>query len=170
MPQSNKPNPQEIQNNPINGIEDELRSLLQILEKDLKPQKEVVETIVKLTAYRGAWPPAEVIKEQEAALPGSGKRLLRWTEEQASHRQSLERMQVEGNERRMDRGQYFSLFIGLSCLACGTYLVASLNDVFGAFAGIAIVAIGVVTPTAMLIARGIRHLLGSSDTRNQQDS
>lgn len=105
-----------------------------------------------------------MIKEQEAALPGSGQRLLRWTEGQTAHRQSLERMQVEGNEKRMDRGQYFGLAIALPCLFCGTYLIASLDSVYGTIGGIAIVAIGVVTPTGMHIARGIRRWLGDRDS------
>jgi uncharacterized membrane protein len=125
------------------------------------------ETVYKLSAYCGTWPPAEVIKEQEAALPGSGERLLRWTEKQTAHRHALEKLQVEGNEKRMDRGQYFSLAIALPCLACGTYLMASLNSIYGTIGGIAVVAIGVVTPTAMHIARGIGHWLGDKSQKGK---
>lgn len=132
------------------------------LEKQSPPTPAEIEIVRKVIAYRGSWPPAEVIKEQEAALPGSGERLLRWTEKQTDHRHFLEKMQVEGNERRMDRGQYFSLAIGLACLFCGTYLIATLNSVYGTISGIAIVAIGVVTPTAIHIARGIGHWIGNT--------
>ncbi len=132
------------------------------LEKQSLPTQAEIEIVRKVIAYRGSWPPAEVIKEQEAALPGSGERLLRWTEKQTDHRHFLERIQVEGNERRMDRGQYFGLISGLACLLCGTYLIAALNSIYGTIAGIAIVAIGVVTPTAIHIARGIGHRLGNT--------
>jgi hypothetical protein len=45
--------------------------------------------------------------------------------------------------------------------------MASLNSIYGTVGGIAVVAIGVVTPTAMHIARGIGHWLGDKSQKGK---
>lgn len=140
---------------------EDLRKQLNELGKPA-PQA-VIETVEKVIAYRGSWPPAEIIKELEAALPGSGERLLRWTERQTTHRQALEMLQVTGNEKRMDRGQYFGLGIGLGCLLAAVFLIALLNNTIGLIGGLGLATIGIVTPSAIYIARGIGHWLGHRD-------
>jgi uncharacterized membrane protein len=132
----------------------------QLSDLDKLPPQAVIETVEKVIAYKGSWPPAEIIKELEAALPGSGERLLRWTERQTTHRHAMERLQVAGNEKRMDRGQYFALTIGMCCLLAAIFLIASLNNTIGLIGGLGLATIGIVTPSAIYIARGIGHWLG----------
>lgn len=150
---SNEPPTEELRR-----LFEDLRS--QLTDLDRLPPQAVIETVQKVIAYKGSWPPAEIVKELEAALPGSGERLLRWTEQQTNHRQELERIQVLRNETRMDRGQSFGPIIGFPCLGGAIYLIASLNNTIGLIGGLGLAVTGIVTPSAIYIARGISHWLG----------
>jgi hypothetical protein len=76
------------------GLRDEILKVLRTLENQPVPTEKEIETVLRVTAYRGAWPPASIIQEQEAAHPGAGERLLQWTERQTAHRHAMEEMQV----------------------------------------------------------------------------
>lgn len=107
---------------PTDSIPPEIRSIL-----ERSGGKITAEVLMSLSMYRGPWPPPNILSEYEERFPGWGKRLLELTAEQVSHRQSLERKQVDRAESRMDRGQYFGFSI-----AALSVLTAALVLVFGA--------------------------------------
>ena len=125
-----------------------LRSALE--EAGVDPADPSVSKVleISLMAFSGSLPlpPAMLLKEWEECYPGITKKLIEWTEQQASHRRALE----NSEERRLLRGQLFAgvVAFGGLCLAtvCGIFgspVVASI---------IAVVSVGGPT-AAVLIAQ-----------------
>jgi uncharacterized membrane protein len=85
-------------------------------------------------------PPPRILAEYEKDFPGLVDRIIGWTEEQRKHRQSLERLQTEGSEKRMNRGQLIAG--GLACWGLTMAVVAG--------AGIAIAVVSIGGPTAAI--------------------
>jgi uncharacterized membrane protein len=149
----------------LQGLRDEVLGVLRGLENQNVPTEKELETVLKVTAYRGAWPPASVIKEQEAAHPGAGERLLLSTERQTAHRHAMEKMRVEGQERRMDRGQMFSLAVPICSFFCAAYIAATVNSLYGTIIAVSALVIGVGGPAALHVAKGIGEWLGNKDNK-----
>lgn len=63
----------------------------------------------QLEIQMGPLPPASQFAEYERILPGSAERILKMAENQASHRQEMERKVIEANIRSEKRGQWFGL-------------------------------------------------------------
>ncbi|WP_423868964.1 DUF2335 domain-containing protein [Bradyrhizobium sp.] len=90
--------------------------------------------------------PPEILAQYEREFPGLADRLVNWTEQQRSHRQSLERQRTDGSERRMDRSQLIA-----GTVAVWGITLSALVGIFGspwAAGVIAVVAIG--GPTAAI--------------------
>jgi uncharacterized membrane protein len=144
----------------LDGLKEEILKALGDLQNQPVPTEKDIETVLRVTAYKGAWPPASVIAEQEAAYPGAGVRLLEWTERQTAHRHNLERLQVEGQERRMDRGQLFSLIIPICALVCAAYIASVAHGVYGTIIAVSALVVGVGGPAGLHLAKGIGQWLG----------
>lgn len=149
------------------GLSSPEEELLNLLRQGAEGNVDTeIKASLKYSSYTGIWPPPEILREQEEALPGSGERLLKWTERQTSRRQALEKIQVKGMERRMNRAQWFGGVVGVGSLISGPLTAIFMDSWAGAFCGIAIVAIGVGGPTAgRVIARAL-----SDRINNKNDS
>lgn len=122
---------------PLVPIPEELLETLQKLIEQAKSDPSSlsqIKTVLKYSAYRGPYPPAEIIEEFERALPGSGKQLLEWTNAQIEHRHRQESLQVEGMENRMDWGQRFGFGLGVISIAAGAAVALVTNSWAGAIA------------------------------------
>ena len=111
MPQSGQPKNSDLAKIDASALQDLEPEVLETIELVLAQANENPEQIKRLKAelkyssYRGSFAPAEIIKEYEAAFPGAGKWILDQTAAQGERRHALEKIQVEGSERRMGRGQ-----------------------------------------------------------------
>lgn len=63
---------------------------------------------------------------------GLADRIVSLTEQQAQHRMQLETIVIQGDIKRANLGLLIGAIMGVACLACGTYLVASGHDWAGA--------------------------------------
>jgi len=110
-----------------------------------------IETLESLSAYSGPFPPPELLAEFDRVLPGTAQRLLDWTERQIDHRQGLEKQQVEGSERRMDRGQIFGFGVAFVALVVAGE-IATLGPP-GWVTGLTAMAVAVVGVGGPAVAR-----------------
>jgi uncharacterized membrane protein len=94
------------------------------------------------TPYPSPLPPARLLAQYEAVIPGSADRILTVFEQQASHRMDLERMRLERDARRADRGLMAGTVVALAVLVAAVYC-ASINQpwVAGVLGGLAIVTL-----------------------------
>ncbi|MSO98590.1 MAG: DUF2335 domain-containing protein [Rhodospirillaceae bacterium] len=92
----------------------------------------------------GPLPPPTMLAEYERAIPGLGQKIVGWTEQQREHRQSPERLRIDGSERRMNRGQIIAASVALFGLA----LAASVGMWGISSVGITIAIVSVGGPTA----------------------
>jgi uncharacterized membrane protein len=105
-----------------------------------------------ISSYRSNLPPVEFYESFERVFPGWGERLLEMTLRQGTHRQTNETKQVEGMERRMDRGQLFGFSIAASAiLAAATIVVFGPSTWATSIAALGLVIVGVGGPSVARI-------------------
>jgi uncharacterized membrane protein len=110
------------------------------------------EVLMSMAMYRGPHMPAVMAAEYERYFPGWGTRMLELTEKQVSHRQELERKQVERSERRMDAGQLFSFIVaGLSVVGTVAIVVLGPATWYTAIAAVGLAVVGVGGPAVARI-------------------
>lgn len=87
-------------------------------------------------------PPAQILEAYEALSPGSADRILRMFEQQAMHRMAIERMRLERDARRADRGLISGTAVALAVLVAAVYC-ASIDQpwVAGVLGGLDIVTL-----------------------------
>ena len=80
----------------------------------------------------GPLPPPEVLDGYNRVLPGSAERLFNMAESQLAHRQHLEKVAVEGGDKRSWWGMWLGFVISLVVFGLGTALVITGHDAAGA--------------------------------------
>ncbi|MDP3879270.1 MAG: DUF2335 domain-containing protein, partial [Dehalococcoidales bacterium] len=76
-----------------------------------------------------------ILKEYENILPGSTERIFRMAENQANHRQILERTVIIGDSKRANLGLWVGGFIAFLFLAGAVFLIYNGHDWAGATLG-----------------------------------
>lgn len=105
-----------------------------------------------ISSYTSNLPPVEFYASFERVFPGWGERLLEMTLRQGTHRQTNETKQVDGMERRMDRGQVFSFSIAASAiLAAAAIVVFGPSTWAASIAALGLVIVGVGGPSVARI-------------------
>jgi uncharacterized membrane protein len=178
-PKEEIPNSEEPATTPIQAREQErppetqssAEVLPPALEKAIEAAGIDVKTLeISLMMARGPLPlpPPSLLADYEHTHPGLVAKIIAWTEEQRTHRQQLERKRVDGDERRMDRGQLIAGGVaGLGL--CLSALVGILGSPY--VAGIiAIVAIGGPTAAILLARNHGTPSIKSPATKEQRDS
>ena len=127
--------------------------MLEVLPPDIRAafkqsgKPVTTEVLMSMAMYRGPHMPAAMAAEYERLFPGWGTRMLELTETQVSHRQELERRQVDRSEARMDRGQTFAFAIAsMSVVASVMVLLAAPPSWFTALAVVGMLVVGVGGP------------------------
>lgn len=117
---------------------------LGVLESKHRPQQREVGVVREEThiqaSYSGPLPPPGLLKQYNEIIPDAAERILCVAEQQAKHRQALEKTVVVGDSKRADRGLWAGLAVTLSLVAGAVFLVSTGHD----GAGIAIAAVDVV--------------------------
>ena len=88
--------------------------------------RRVVET--QIESFSGPIPSPALLREYESILVGSANRLISMAEMQANHRQSLEKVVVEGDSRRADNGLKYGLIVALTGLASAVLLAVAGHE------------------------------------------
>lgn len=72
-----------------------------------------------------------MLEHYNHVFPGCAERILKMAEDQAHHRQDLERSVVQAKIGTERRGQWFGFLLGLVGIAGGVYLVRSGQSITG---------------------------------------
>lgn len=83
-------------------------------------------------SFMGPLPPPEILRGYEDVLPGAADRILKMAETQASHRQGLESIAVNGGNRRSWWGLALGFIISLVVFGLGTAIVLEGHSAAGA--------------------------------------
>jgi uncharacterized membrane protein len=108
----------------------------QLLAKSEKPKmlkvKKARRPVVSVTEhFSGPLPPPSALQAYEKAHPGAAERILKMAEEQATHRQTLERKVVESNIFNEKAGMVLGFVLLISLMSIGAVLVYSGKKVEG---------------------------------------
>ncbi len=95
-------------------------------------RKPVVRSRISAT-YRGPIPTATELQKYENASPGAADRIIKMAEEQAKHRQILEKQVVQSNVANERLGMHFAFFLTVFMVTVGTYLIMNDKPVIGFF-------------------------------------
>jgi len=82
----------------------------------------MLQAAVEISRYSGPLPKPEDLAKYEQVLPGSADRIIRMAEQQATHRQSLEKVVVESNVAVQKWGLVCAFVIALSAIVGGILL------------------------------------------------
>lgn len=107
------------------GQEDQLEST----EEDASqlPGGRTVRSLEYTERYEGVLPHPRILKGFEDILPGATDRILKQAEQQAAHRQHLERTVIEGDARRSDAGLIVGAILTLATIA-GAFSLAAIGQ------------------------------------------
>jgi len=123
------------------------------LETKAEPRRRVVReeraapeaAVVEYSAYfSGPLPPPATLARYEEICPGSAERILGMAEEQAAHRQTLEKSVIESNCRSQERGPILGFVVAMTVILIGAGLLWNGRDIAGLTALIAALAAIVV--------------------------
>jgi uncharacterized membrane protein len=92
-------------------------------------------------------PPPETLASYNNAFAGCAERIVALAEEQARHRQSIERRVIDAGIKNEKRGQLFAFILLALALGGGIFLIYSDKDAVG----LATVLGALVTPIGLLI-------------------
>lgn len=95
----------------------------EISEAEPEERIAIISRVISQIRYEGPLPPSFMLKEYEDVLPGAADRILRMAEQQASHRQSIEKTVISSKSKAEILGVIFAGLIGLSAIVGGFALV-----------------------------------------------
>lgn len=103
-----------------------------ILPQADPPQATRPRRVIKTTHieqhFSGPLPTPATLKEFDTVLPGCAERIVRMAENQASHRQELEKIVISGDNRRANHGLYIGGLIVVLFLAGSVFLIYTGHD------------------------------------------
>lgn len=118
-------------------VDDEIARLLppevmqDIEEAEPHDREMLLSFAVKHIQYEGPIPPGYMLREYEDVLPGAADRIFRMAEQQASHRQELEKKVVESKSRAEILGVVFAGIIVLAVAIGGIFLIYTGHGIAG---------------------------------------
>ncbi len=91
----------------------------------------IVAARYEMQSHSGPLPRPEDIALYNEHIPDGANRIMTMAEEQAKHRQGMERKMVEGAINQSGTGQKFALVIGITGIVAGTIVTLMGHDVVG---------------------------------------
>lgn len=98
----------------------------------LQPHQNVV-SVQESTyeAFLGPIPPPGLLKQYGEIIPNAPERILAMAEKQSTHRQYLEKIVVEGDNKRANKGQWMAFVIACITIIGGFSLIYLSKDILG---------------------------------------
>jgi uncharacterized membrane protein len=93
------------------------------------------QQVAVTASYAGPIPPASEMMKYEESCPGLPNRIMAMAEQQAKHRQELERTAIKAGSRNSTLGVVFAFILSLSTLAAGTFCIYLGKDILGTSIG-----------------------------------
>ncbi len=120
MPRKKKQNKNKIRHHPAS------RNLLAPMSQQHNLQSQKNRSVsIQGQAYEGPIPPPAMLAEFEKISPGLADRIVKMAENQAEHRQEIEKIVIKGDNRRANWGQFFAFILGLIGIGGGIFLLYS---------------------------------------------
>ena len=110
-------------------------------------KNKLLSHLVMERRYSGPLPPAEEFAMYDKTTPGAGNRILAMAEDQAHHRQSMEKSYLEIQSKSMQRGQRYGFALSVIIIVGGFVLIALDKNAYG-IAAIITAVVGLVTAFA----------------------
>lgn len=107
------------------------------LEDETDNSEEMKKVLARVIEqeFSGPIPPPNIIAGYENAIPGSADRIIRMAEQQSSHRQQMELMEIKAEARDSLLGVIFAFGLGMGCLAACIIMVVMVPVAAGAICG-----------------------------------
>lgn len=90
---------------------------------------------IEQSSFSGPLPPPEILERYNNAVPNGADRILAMAEQQASHRQALETIVIQGGARRANWGLGLGFVIAVVGLLLAAWLVDRGHGVEGTILG-----------------------------------
>src|SRR5437879_5097709 len=82
-------------------------------------------------SFSGPLPPPEILEKYNQAMPGLAERIISMAEQQARHRQELEKTVIKSNAFVQKVGPFLGFIVAMTAVAGGTLLVLKGKDAYG---------------------------------------
>jgi uncharacterized membrane protein len=101
------------------------------------PEKEVKKLALQAVgeSFSGPLPPPNILAQYDQIVPGAGERIISMAENQASHRQDIEKKVIESDIKHAGRGLHYGLIIGLVSVIGGVICIMYGHEVGGSIVG-----------------------------------
>jgi len=106
------------------------------------PTKKATNSQSRLTAtqqtfyhHAGPLPPADSLAQYDQVVPGAAERIMAMAEQQAVHRQLMEKKVIESDILNSRKGLNYGIIIGLTAVIGGCACVMTGHDVSGSIIG-----------------------------------
>lgn len=122
--------------------------------------------------FRGPIPPPSIIKGYEEVVAGSADRIIKMAENQAAHRQEMERKMIRDDSRDSLLGIIFAFILGIGCIIAAVVMVVLVPQNAGAIAGsvIGVTGIGAITTGFIRSAKGESSRSSKSRKKESQNN
>ena len=123
----------ELPKDVIDNLEPEELEIIKGLP--VEKQAKLAVFMSKTSSFRGPIPPPEILKGYDEIMNGGADRILTMTEQQLSHRISLEKDVVKQQQKQSGRGQVMGFILATLCLASSTFLGFTGHDTLAGIIG-----------------------------------
>jgi len=109
--------------------------------KNSLPTKKATNSQSRLTAtqqtfyHQGPVPPAASLAQYDEVVPGAAERIIAMAEQEAVHRQLMEKKVIESDILNSRKGLNYGIIIGLTAVIGGCACVMTGHDVSGSIIG-----------------------------------
>jgi uncharacterized membrane protein len=100
-------------------------------QNDPQPPARQSRALYAFQQFTGPLPSPATLERYAQVLPGGAERIVCWVEQQATHRQGIEKSRIDADIKNETRGQYFAFLVKLATLLCGTFLIWCDKDISG---------------------------------------
>ena len=133
-------------------------------------REEVIQAI--RSEFSRPIPPPSIIKGYEEVLPGSADRIIRMAEEQARHRQEMEKKMIDFEARDSLLGILFAFSLGVGCLIAAAIMVILVPQSAGVICGsiLGVTGIGSITSSFIRSVKGLPVRNSKAKNKNRGDN
>ena len=95
----------------------------------------IVQSKFQIEQHQGPLPKPSDLHEYDLIVPGAAERIIKMAEEQAKHRQELERSVIQSDIRDGRTGLWLGFIIGIIAILAGAYCIVQGHSIAGGVLG-----------------------------------
>lgn len=101
----------------------------------MPPKNPSIVQSLQIEQRQGPLPKPSDLHEYDVVVPGAAERIIKMAEEQAKHRQDLERSVIQSDIRDGRTGLFLGFIIGIVAILGGAYCIAQGHSIAGGILG-----------------------------------